>query len=111
MNGELQTGSVLPPRAAAGAGAPRTFLLVTAACSLLVGAEALGCPVCYGEAEGTMIDGTRWSVAFLGGLVYTLFLGAGGVVFALRKRVERLQDPRHGLRLAARGGGTVDGEE
>jgi len=58
-----------------------------------------------------MIDGTRWSVAFLGGLVYTLFLGAGGVVFALRRRVARLQDPRHGLKLVAGGGETVNGEE
>ena len=85
--------------------------MLTAACSLLVGAEALGCPVCYGEAAGSVIDGTKWSVAFLGGLVYMLFLGAGGVVFALRRRVARSQDPRHGLRLVARGGGNVDGEE
>lgn len=88
----------------------RAALPIAAVCSLLMAGEASGCPVCYGEAEGAMIDGTRWSVAFLGGLVYLVFMGAGGIVFALRRRVARLQDPRHGLKLAADGGGKVNRE-
>jgi hypothetical protein len=73
-----------------------------AAFALLVlawGLPALGCPVCYGEAEGDVVDGTKMSMAFLGGLVYLLFAGAGGVVLALRRRVRRLQDPHRGLHL------------
>ena len=38
------------------------LVLVTVAVAL----PALGCPVCYGEAEGEIITGTKWSVAFLG---------------------------------------------
>lgn len=99
-----------PRTTADGPGAARAFVLLAGLCSVLVGADALGCPVCYGEAEGAVIDGTRWSVAFLGGLVYLVFIGAGGVVFALRRRVARLQDPRHGQKLVADGDGSVNRE-
>ncbi|HEX2254727.1 MAG TPA: hypothetical protein VHQ65_15785 [Thermoanaerobaculia bacterium] len=77
-------------------------LCVVAVFAVLVAAwalPALACPVCYGEAEGKVIDGTKMSMAFLGSLVYLVFAGAGGLVFALRRRVRRLQDPRRGLCL------------
>ena len=76
--------------------------LVVAVFAVLVLAWALpaaACPVCYGEAEGKVIDGTKMSMAFLGGLVYLVIFGGGGVVFALRRRVQRLQDPHRGLYL------------
>jgi hypothetical protein len=71
---------------------------------------ALACPVCYGEAEGGVIDGTRMSVAFLGGLVYLVLFGGVGMVLVARRRALRSGDPRHGLHLVAGadGGGAAD---
>lgn len=62
-------------------------------------APALACPVCYGEASGGVIDGTKLSVAFLGGLVYLLLFGGVGMAVMVRRRALRTMDPRHGLRL------------
>ena len=62
---------------------------------------ALACPVCYGEAEGSVIDGTRMSVAFLGGLVYLVLFGGVGMVVLVRRRALRANDPHHGLHLVA----------
>lgn len=75
------------------------LVLVTVAVAL----PALGCPVCYGEAEGEIITGTKWSVAFLGALVYLLLGGVGGLVLVQRKRLRRMADeaadPHRGLKL------------
>lgn len=60
---------------------------------------ALACPVCYGEAEGGVIDGTKMSVAFLGGLVYLVLFGGVGMVLVARRRALRSSDPRHGIHL------------
>lgn len=69
--------------------------------ALLVGwlaaAPAFACPVCYGEAGGSMIDGAKLSVAFLGGLVYLLIGGGVGVVLLVRRQVRKNLDPRRGL--------------
>lgn len=65
-------------------------------------AVASACPVCYGEAEGGVIDGARLAIVFMAVLVYALIGGGIGMVFALRRRAQRLQeekDPRRGLRL------------
>lgn len=67
-------------------------------------APALACPVCYGEASGGVIDGTKLSVAFLGGLVYLLLFGGVGMAVVVRRRAVRASDPRHGLRLIDAGG-------
>lgn len=82
----------------------RLALLAIVAClALAVALPAAGCPVCYGEAEGDIISGTKWSVAFLGGLVYLLLGGVGGLVLVQRKRLQRMNDlsadPHHGLHL------------
>lgn len=78
--------------------------------AVLLGAVALpaaACPVCYGEAEGEVIAGTKWSVAFLGALVYGLLGGAGALVLVQRRRVrrdaERSADPHRGLHLVPGG--------
>lgn len=81
-----------------------TILATTLLLALLAAVPATACPVCYGEAEDPVIDGTRWSVIFLGGLVYLIFGGAAGLVFAQRRKLRRLADapgpdPRHGMHV------------
>jgi len=67
---------------------------------LLLGAvPAAACPVCYGEAGGDVIDGAKLSILFLGGLVYVVIGGGAGAVLALRRRVRKNLDRRHGLHL------------
>lgn len=87
-------------------------LPATLLAAVLLGAVALpaaACPVCFGEAEGGVIEGTQWSVAFLGALVYGLIGGAGALVLVQRRRLrrdaERSADPHHGLHLVP--GGTA----
>jgi hypothetical protein len=67
-------------------------------------APAAACPVCYGEAGGSMIDGAKLSVLFLGSLVYLLIGGGIGVVFLIRRRVKKNLDPRRGLHSVHRQG-------
>lgn len=68
-----------------------------ATAAFLFGAPAFACPVCYGEASGSMIDGAKLSVAFLGGLVYLVISGGVGAVLVLRRHVRKNMDPRRGL--------------
>jgi hypothetical protein len=49
---------------------------------------AHACAVCYGNAEGDVIGGTRLSVVFLLGLTY-LLLGGGIGAFLLARRHHR----------------------
>ena len=77
--------------------------LAAAALAAAWAAPALACPVCYGEASGGVIDGTKLSVAFLGGLVYLLLFGGVGMAVLVRRRAVRLSDPHHGLRLVTEG--------
>lgn len=76
--------------------------LLAAVLSLALAGDASACPVCYGEADGSMIDGAKLSVAFLGALVYGVLGGGAALVVAARRRAGRLgatADPRHGMRL------------
>ncbi|MEM7482231.1 MAG: hypothetical protein AAF481_13730 [Acidobacteriota bacterium] len=78
--------------------AATTTVLVIAALFLWPG-DLLACPVCYGEAEEPVIDGARWSIIFLGGLLYAMIGGGLTLFLLLRRRAQRLQEPQRGLRL------------
>lgn len=91
---------VREPRPAKRGGARRAAVVLAAlALAILFAAEAAACPVCFGEADGQVIDGVRWSVVFLGALVYVLLGGFVAMFLVLRRRARRLQDPRRGLHL------------
>jgi len=84
----------------------RCALAVLAALALVLifTAEAAACPVCFGDTDDDHIaNGVRWSMVFLGALVYLVIGGGLAMVLALRRRVRRLQDPRRGLRLVQPG--------
>lgn len=76
-----------------------------AACALALAfaADAAACPVCFGETDEHVAQGVRWSMVFLGGLVYLVIGGGLAMFLALRRRARRLQDPRRGLRLVQSG--------
>jgi hypothetical protein len=61
--------------------------LAAGAAFAAVAPAAVACPVCYGAAQSPLIDGARWSIVFLGGLIYLLLGGVAAMVFALRRRV------------------------
>lgn len=69
------------------------------AIGLLTVAPVWACPVCFGETDDPVVDGVRWSMVFLGSLVYLLIGGGFAMVLVLRRRARRLQDPRRGLYL------------
>ena len=77
----------------------RKLALALAAASCLAAGAAAACPVCYGDAAGEVIEGTKMSVAFLGSLVYLVLGGGAGMVFAVRRRARRTLDPHHGMKL------------
>lgn len=81
---------------------PSTSVLgvaVAVVLALALAAPAHACPVCYGEADNSVIDGAKLSVLFLGALVYVVIGGGVGLVFALRRRVRKNLDSRRGLHL------------
>jgi len=80
------------------------LLLLLLTFALAWAAEAAACPVCFGDTDDPVVDGVRWSVIFLGGLVYLLLGGGVAMFIILRRRAQRLQDPRQGLRLVEESG-------
>ena len=66
----------------------RLAAAVAAAASVALPAAGHACAVCYGNASGDVIDGTRLSVLFMLGLVY-LLLGGGVGMFLLSRRHHR----------------------
>ena len=67
---------------------------LTTAAAVVVGGSSsvLACPVCFGAAEGSMIDGAKLGVLVL--LAITLAVQGGFVAFFLylRKRAKRMAD-------------------
>lgn len=67
-----------------------TVLALAFVAALLAGAgDASACPVCYGQAEGKVIDGAKLSVFFMGGLVYTVMGGGVALAFVAARRARR----------------------
>lgn len=71
--------------------------LVTGA--LLWARPLLACPVCYGEADNSVIDGAKLSVIFLGALVYVLIGGGIALAVVAHRRAVKNLDPHRGLHL------------
>lgn len=65
----------------------------------LVAAPAFACPVCYGDAGGSVIDGAKLSVLFLGALVYLLIGGGVALAVVAHRRAVKNLEARRGLRL------------
>lgn len=74
-------------------------MLVALTLGWLVAAPAFACPVCYGQAEGSVIDGAKLSVIFLGALVYVLIGGGIALAIVVHRRAVKNLDPHKGLRL------------
>lgn len=73
--------------------------VATLAAGWLLAAPAFACPVCYGEAEGSVIDGAKLSVIFLGALVYLLIGGGVALAVVVHRRAVKNLDAHRGLRL------------
>jgi len=58
---------------------------------------AAACPVCYGNAEGQVIDGAKASIAFMGILVYAVMGGGVAMVVVSRRRALRGGGDPHDL--------------
>lgn len=56
--------------------------------------ESLACSVCYGEAEGPIIDGARIGVFALFGLVLSMQVAFGTFFLSLRRRARRSEHDR-----------------
>lgn len=54
--------------------------------ALVLAGEASACPVCYGAAEGEVIEGAKLSVIFMGALVYAVMGGGVAMVVVARRR-------------------------
>lgn len=74
---------------------PALMLLVLAALALAAASAgpAAACPVCYGNAEGQVIDGAKASIAFMGVLVYAVMGGGIAMVVVSRRRALREGEP------------------
>jgi len=83
--------------------------LITLALLVAGAGPAAACPVCYGNAEGQMIDGAKASVAFMGFLVYALMGGGVAMVVVVRRRALRQGEPAPSPGVDPRGDGS--GEE
>ncbi len=84
-----------PPRVA-------NILAIATAMFFAFAPDAFACPVCYGGASGSMIDGAKLSVIFLGALVYLVIGGGVAMFVVLRRRAIKNQDPRRGLHTVPR---------
>jgi uncharacterized membrane protein len=54
---------------------------------------AHACSVCYGEAAGPMLDGARWGVYFLLGVLVAVQIGFASFFLYLRRRSRRINGP------------------
>ena len=70
-----------------------TRVLTTAAAVVIGGSSsAFACPVCFGAAETSIIDGTRLGVLVLLAITIAVQAGFVGFFLYLRKRAKRIAD-------------------
>lgn len=67
---------------------------VTTAAAVMIGggASVLACPVCFGAAETSMIDGARLGVLVMLAVLFAVQGGFVGFFLYLRKRAKRQAD-------------------
>jgi hypothetical protein len=75
---------------AASARQARMWLATVAAVVIGGSSTLLACPVCFGAAEGSMIDGARLGVLVMLGVLFAVQAGFLGFFFYLRKRAKRI---------------------
>ena len=66
---------------------------MTAAAVLIGGSSSvLACPLCFGAAETSMIEGSRLGVLVMLGILFAVQGGFVAFFFYLRKRAKRIAD-------------------
>ena len=64
-----------------------TFMTcVTAAVLVLTPSESLACPICFGDPESPVVQGSNWAVVTLLGVTGGVLSGFVGFIFHLMKR-------------------------
>ena len=85
--------NVDPPRSSMRS-APALRLIVTTAASLIVGGSTnvFACPVCFGAAESSMIDGAKLGVLVMLAVLFAVQGAFVAFFLYLRKRAKRIAD-------------------
>lgn len=60
---------------------------------LMLAAESLACPVCFGESDAPIVKGAEMSILFMMGVTYTLIGSGVAAFFVLRRRRRRISGP------------------
>jgi len=63
-----------------------TFMLVTA-----IPDQLYACAVCFGDPASPLVQGAKYGVLFLAGVIYVLLFAMLGVVFFWFKRAQALE--------------------
>ena len=81
-------------RARLGSRALRGITAVTTAIAVMIGGSSslLACPVCFGAAETSMIDGAKLGVLVMLGVLFAVQGGFVGFFLYLRRRAKRIAD-------------------
>jgi hypothetical protein len=76
------------------ASARQVGVIAVMAAAMLVGSSSpvFACPVCFGAAEGSMIDGAKIGVFVMLGVVFAVQGAFVGFFLYLRKRAKRIAD-------------------
>ena len=87
----MKTGTTRYRRRAAARMVRRVFT-TAAAVTIGGGSTVLACPVCFGAAETSMIDGAKLGVLVMLAVLFAVQGGFVGFFLYLRKRAKRIAD-------------------